>query len=85
MPQTLQAVEAIVDGGEATTDLPHTPGLLDLHGTTGTIVAPGAEEEPITCAAEEAVPVVVTAGASSRRWWRGEERRCYDKGRQEGQ
>lgn len=85
MLQTLQAVEAIVDGEEATTDLPHTPGLLDLHGTTGTIAAPGAEEEPITCAAEEAVPVVVTAGASSRRWWRREERRCYDKGRQEGQ
>ncbi|KAM4717885.1 LOW QUALITY PROTEIN: E3 ubiquitin-protein ligase RNF25 [Anableps anableps] len=25
-----------------------------------------------------------TAGASSRRWWRGEERRWYDTGRQEG-
>ncbi|XP_030592384.1 LOW QUALITY PROTEIN: E3 ubiquitin-protein ligase RNF25 [Archocentrus centrarchus] len=61
---------------------PHS-GAPDPRGTTGMVVAREAEEEPITCAAEEAVPVVVTAGASSRR--RGEERRCYDKGRQEGQ
>ncbi len=83
--QTLQAV--IMEGDGVLTDLSHTPGPLDLHATTGTGELQEAGEGPITCTAEEGGPAGVTAGASNTRWWRGrgEERRCYDKGQQEGQ
>lgn len=77
----------IVEGDVVLTDPSHTPGALGLHATTGTGELQEAGEGPITCTAEEGGPAGVTAGASNTRWWteRGEERRCYDKGQQEGQ
>lgn len=87
MLQTLQAVVVIVKGEEVLTDLSHTPGPLGLHTTTGKPELQETGEGLATRTAEEGAPAGVTAGASSNtRWWteRGEERRCYDKGQQEG-
>lgn len=87
MLQTLQAAGSTVQEEGVLTDPSTTPGPLVLHTTTGTGEVQEAGEGPITCTAEEGGPEEVTAGASSTRWsrGRGEERRCYDKGRQEGQ
>lgn len=87
MLQTLQAAGSTVEEEGVLTDPSTTPGPLVLHTTTGTGEVQEAGEGPITCTAEEGGPEEVTAGASSTRWsrGRGEERRCYDKGRQEGQ
>lgn len=85
MLRTLQAAAAIVGGGGVLTDPSHTPP--GPRTSTGTGEPRGAGEGPTTCTAEEAGPAGVMAGASNTRWWRerGGERRCYDKGQQEGQ
>lgn len=81
---TPQVVEATVGEG-VLTDLHHRLGPLDRHDTIGKVEVQGAEEEElITCAAEVEGHAGDTAGAATTRWWRGGERRSYDKGQQEG-
>lgn len=82
MRQTWGAVVVTLDGGGVLTGLPGPRGT-----TTGTGELQEVEEGPtISTEVEEEGHVGVTAGASITRWWRGTEaeRRCYDKGRQEG-
>lgn len=86
MLRSLQAVVVIVEGEGALIDLSRTPGPTGLHTTSGMGGLHEAGVGPITCTAEEGGPTGVTAGASNIRWTeRGAERRCYDKGQQEGQ
>ncbi|TKS91278.1 E3 ubiquitin-protein ligase RNF25 [Collichthys lucidus] len=87
MLRSLQAVVVIVEGEGALIDLSRTPGPTGLHTTSGMGGLHEAGVGPITCTAEGGGPTGVTAGASNIRWWteRGAERRCYDKGQQEGQ
>lgn len=77
-----------MEGEGVLTDLSRTTEPLGPHATTGMgELLEAGEEGPITCTAEEGAPAGVMAGAFSTKWWseRGEERRCYDKGQQEGQ
>lgn len=85
MLQTLRLAVAIVKGEGVLIDLRNTLEQ-DLHTTTGMPGLQKTGEGPATRTAEEGVPAGVMAGASNTRWWRerGEGRRCYDKGQQEG-
>lgn len=85
MLQTLQRAVAIAKGEGVLIDLCNTTEQ-DLHTTTGTPGLQETGEGPATHTAEGEVPAGVMAGASITRLWRerGEGRRCYDKGQQEG-
>lgn len=87
MLQTLQATMVIVEGEGVPPDLPHTTGALGQHNTTGTGELQGTGEGPMTCTAEVVDPIEGMAGVSNTRWWRERVggRRCYDKGKKEGQ